>query len=111
ARPSSDGGMVSPRARAVLRLMSRSNLIGCSTGRMAPRWRLRRAHGGTRAVSSLEQLVGASEHRAGDRQPKGLRRLEVDHKVELGWLFHGQVGRLGALEDLLHVAGGAAEEL
>jgi hypothetical protein len=35
ARPSSDGGIVSSRALAVLRLMTKSNLVGCSTGRSA----------------------------------------------------------------------------
>src|SRR5439155_17589871 len=35
ARSSNDGGMVSPIAFAVLRLMIRSNLVGCSTGRSA----------------------------------------------------------------------------
>ena len=29
------GGMVRPRALAVLRLMTRSNVVGCSTGRSA----------------------------------------------------------------------------
>src|SRR5262245_27174037 len=33
ARSSSDGGTVRPRALAVLRLMTRSNLVGCSMGR------------------------------------------------------------------------------
>src|SRR6185436_439888 len=33
ARSRSAGGIVSPRALAVLRLMTRSNLVGCSTGR------------------------------------------------------------------------------
>src|SRR5258705_4330389 len=33
ARASSDGGTVSPSALAVIRLMTRSNLVGCSTGR------------------------------------------------------------------------------
>ncbi len=33
ARPSSDGGIVRPRALAVLRLMTSSNFVGCSTGR------------------------------------------------------------------------------
>src|SRR5215469_6308126 len=40
ARASSDGGIVSPRALAVLRLMRSSSLAGCSTGRspgFAPR--------------------------------------------------------------------------
>ncbi len=35
ARCKSDGGMVRPRALAVLRLMTSSNLVGCSTGRSA----------------------------------------------------------------------------
>ena len=33
ARASTDGGMVRPSALAVVRLKTRSNLIGCSTGR------------------------------------------------------------------------------
>ena len=35
ARRSSDGGTVKPRALAVLRLITSSNLVGCSTGRSA----------------------------------------------------------------------------
>ena len=35
ARCSKDWGIVSPRALAVLRLMTSSNLVGCSTGRSA----------------------------------------------------------------------------
>src|SRR5262249_38503003 len=35
ARASSVGGMVSPRASAVLRLMTSSNFVGCITGRSA----------------------------------------------------------------------------
>src|SRR5689334_5784965 len=35
ARPSTDGGIVRPRALAVLRLMTSSNLLGCSIG-MSP---------------------------------------------------------------------------
>src|SRR5262249_33383989 len=35
ARASSDGGIVSPSAFAVLRLMTSSNFVGCSTGRSA----------------------------------------------------------------------------
>src|SRR2546426_3621074 len=34
ARASSDGGIVSPSALAVLRLMTSSNLVGCSIGRL-----------------------------------------------------------------------------
>src|SRR2546422_6363529 len=35
ARPSTEGGIVSPSAFAVFRLMTNSNLVGCSTGRSA----------------------------------------------------------------------------
>src|SRR5262249_49600292 len=35
ARASSDGGIVRPRAFAVFRLITSSNLVGCSTGRSA----------------------------------------------------------------------------
>jgi hypothetical protein len=35
ARARSDSGMVRPRALAVLRLITSSNLVGCSTGRSA----------------------------------------------------------------------------
>src|SRR6516225_4375681 len=35
ARPSSVSGIVRPSAVAVIRLMTRSNLIGCSTGKLA----------------------------------------------------------------------------
>src|SRR5262249_43379212 len=35
ARPSTDGGIVRPRALAVLRLMTNSNFVGCSTGKSA----------------------------------------------------------------------------
>src|SRR5215472_5971859 len=35
ARASSDGGIVRPSALAVIRLITRSNLVGCSTGKLA----------------------------------------------------------------------------
>src|SRR5205085_5740324 len=41
ARNSSDGGMVKPRAFAVLRLRTSSNVVACSTGRSAGLVRLR----------------------------------------------------------------------
>jgi hypothetical protein len=43
----------------------------------------------------------------GDSQAQGLGGLQVDHEVELTTLLHRQVRRLGALKDLVYVAGGA----
>jgi hypothetical protein len=69
ARASSDGGIVSPRALAVLRLMTNSNLVGCSTGSIA--------------VSRSLQAAGAEEPcpaaKGGTGEPSGrstgIRRL------------------------------------
>src|SRR6266852_2518866 len=53
-----------------------------------------------RAVS-----VGASA-RYFARQPQSLRGLEVNHQLEVRWLFDGQVGGLRAFEDLVNDLGG-----
>jgi hypothetical protein len=39
----------------------------------------------------------------GDGQPKRFGGLEVDDQIELGWRLHGEVGRLGALENAVDV--------
>src|SRR4029434_7037467 len=56
-RPSTDGGIVSPRALAVLRLMTNSNFVGCSTGRSA----------GLAALGVLVAHVGARREEGGSR--------------------------------------------
>src|SRR5207244_3091731 len=61
--------------------------------------------------SWMDHLVRPLHQRRRDRQPEGLGGLEVDDQVELGRLLHGQVGGLGALEDLVHVGRGASEQI
>src|SRR5215467_3742096 len=56
---------------------------------------------GTRAVSSLNHLVGPAEQRLWNREAQGLGALEVDDQLELGGLLHRQIARLGALPDLV----------
>src|SRR3981081_4267341 len=58
----------------------------------------------------LDHLIRSSQHRRRDRHTKGLGRLEIDHELELRRLLDGQVGGLGALEDLVHVRGRTPEE-
>src|SRR5438552_15875771 len=77
--------------------------------RAAGEWRTRRLPGGTgRLVEHglLDNLIRPSEYWRRDLQTKLLRRLEVDHQFELGWLLDGKVSGLGAFEDLVHIGGG-----
>src|SRR6266545_5721924 len=50
---------------------------------------------------SLDDLIRPHQHRLRDRQPEGLRGLQVDHQLELGGLLDGQVGRLRSSQDAI----------
>src|SRR4029077_14705273 len=61
------------------------------------RWRSRPQHQKpTYAVQQtgalFDHLVGGHLHDRRHRQPERLRSLEINYELELGWLFHGQVG-------------------
>src|SRR3990172_7036777 len=60
---------------------------------------------------SFNELICPQEQRRRDRQAEHPRRLHVDRELKLGRLLDGQVGGLGAAEDLIHVGGGAAEQV
>jgi len=62
-------------------------------------------------ASSFDHLVGLREDVRRYGKAKHFGSLEVDDEIELGGLFHGQAGRLGALEDLIDVAHGATVRL
>ena len=64
-----------------------------------------------REVRLLDYLIRPGQHRLWDRQPKRLRGLEVDDELELRRLLDGEIGRLGALQDLRHVGGSAPERV
>ena len=55
---------------------------------------------------SLDHLVRAQQQRLRDREPERLRRLQIDHQLELRRLLHRQVRRPRAFEDLVDVDGG-----
>lgn len=48
----------------------------------------------------LNHPIGANQEGARDRKADGLRGLLVDDELEQGRQLDGQIGRLGALEDL-----------
>src|SRR5262249_2667016 len=54
----------------------------------------------------FDNLVGARRHPRRHVEAERLRSLQVDHELELGWLHHGQVGWLFALENPTGVEGG-----
>jgi hypothetical protein len=61
--------------------------------------------------SLLDYLICPRQHRRRDRQADHLGSLEVDHEFKLPRLLDGKIGRFGALEDPVHVDGGAPELL
>src|SRR6187431_477472 len=54
-----------------------------------------------RLAHSFDHLVGSREQRGRHVDPERLCGLEVDDKFEFGRLNDGQVGRLGAPQDLI----------
>src|SRR5713101_2973582 len=58
-------------------------------------------------IALLDDLIRPPQQRRRDREAEGLGGLEVDHQLELRGLLYGEIGRLRALEDLVHVSGGA----
>src|SRR5437867_3188637 len=69
--------------------------------RSRPRW----------SSTLLDHVVRPHQDRLRDRQAEGLRGLQIYHELEFRRLLDGEVGRLRALEDLVHVGGGAPEEI
>ena len=65
-----------------------------------------------RQVSSLlDHLVGAGDEQWRQVEAERASRFEVDRQIELGWQLDRQVGGLGALQDAVHIAGGAPEQV
>ena len=59
----------------------------------------------------FDHLVCLEEDRLRNREPQRLGRFEVDDQLELRGLLDGEIGGLGAFQNLVHVGGGAPEAL
>ena len=55
--------------------------------------------------NSLDDPVRPCQHVLWDCHADLFRRFQIDDQLELIWLFHGKVGRLGAFQDSVHVCG------
>jgi hypothetical protein len=62
-------------------------------------------------VASLNRPGGNLTGFNGFVEPKRLGGLEVDGQLEFDRLLHREVGGLGALQNLVHVSGGAPEQV
>jgi hypothetical protein len=62
-------------------------------------------------VLLFNHLVGRSEQRRWDPKTERLGSFEIDGKLEFGWLLYRQITWLGALQNLVHGCGAAAERI
>src|SRR5262247_4141899 len=63
------------------------------------------------AGPSFDHLIRPLQERRRDREAESLGGLEVDDQLELNGLFDRKVGGFGALQDLVDIGRGAAEEI
>src|SRR5262245_33932372 len=61
--------------------------------------------------TSFDHLVGGHQQLVRHREAERLHGPEIDHQLEFRGLFDWEVGRLGALEDLVHVLRGTTVHL
>src|SRR5215831_10295479 len=66
---------------------------------------------GLKACISLNHRISLCDEERWHCEPKCLGGLKIDNQLELGGLLDGQVGGLGALEDLVHVGSGAPSQI
>ena len=57
--------------------------------------------------TSFDHLVGAGEQRGWNFDTKRLGGLEIDDRLELGWLFDREIGGSRSLEDTVDEEGSA----
>jgi hypothetical protein len=64
-----------------------------------------------KGVASPDHLVGLKEQRRRNGEAQGLGGREIDDQLEGHGLLHGEVGRFGTLQNLVHIDGGAPERI
>src|SRR5262245_12789526 len=71
-------------------------------------WTIGEAKSGSSPTAGLlHHFLRLEEQHRGHREAKRLCGLEVDDEIEFYGLLHGEVGRLGTFQDLVHISGDA----
>jgi hypothetical protein len=64
----------------------------------------------SRSFASFDDLIRHRQQRRWNGEAESLGGLEVDEEFVLGGLLDGQVGGLGAFENLVHIGSGATNK-
>jgi hypothetical protein len=59
------------------------------------------------ALALPNDFIRPIQHRLRNRHANLLRRLQIDHELELRRLLDGKISRLGTFEDFVHIRSGA----
>jgi len=62
-------------------------------------------------AGSSHHLIGLEQERRGEREPEGVRRLEVEDQLTCRRLLPRQVGGFGALQEAIHTGGPAGRHV
>src|SRR5215475_4386961 len=89
------------RFRATLDRLGKASPPAAPRRRAARRGGRQSWHRGMLGAPLFDHLIGPCEERRWNRQAECLGGLQVDDQLELGGLLHRQIGRFGALEDLV----------
>src|SRR5262249_27622716 len=101
------------KSKPPIKIRPRVEIAHCMNYMIKSAWHsvtaLKSAFGHERTLQALvDHLVSARNECGGYGQTERLRGSEIDDHLKYGWLLNRQVGRLGALQDLVNVHGSLA---
>src|SRR5919198_1196602 len=99
------------RYRLPLGNAARAPSVGSGLFQTSPSVSLLVSRGGALLAGLPDHLGRLEEERRRKRQPKSLSGAEVEDELEVYGPLHREVGRFGALQNLVHIASGAPKQV
>ena len=107
-----DGEVIFAEASQVAnQLVERAPSVGSGLFQTSPSVSLLVSRGGALLAGLPDHLGRLEEERRRKRQPKSLSGAEVEDELEVYGPLHREVGRFGALQNLVHMASGAPKQV